>query len=260
LVTRHGVGFFKLDYNINPGPGTDHAADSVGAGLLAHNRAHLDWLDAVLDRHPGLIIENCGSGAMRMDFAMLSRLQLQSTTDQEDPSAYAPISVAAPMMVLPEQAGSWAYPSMEMDDEETAYVLSLGLLGRLYLSGFLDRLRDGQRRLVQQAVSTYKEIRDSIPRRMPTWPSGLPGWNDPWLSLALQGEDDTLMTVFRRPGASPQLALRLPQFAGRDLDIEVVFPTALPRWGAAWDPESATLWLLTDHVGLAARTLRLATG
>lgn len=260
LVTRHGVGFLKLDYNINPGPGTDHDADSVGAGLLAHNRAHLAWLDAVLDRHPGLIIENCGSGAMRMDFAMLSRLQLQSTTDQEDPSAYAPISVAAPMMVLPEQAGSWAYPSVEMDDEETAYVLSLGLLGRLYLSGFLDRLRDGQRRLVQQAVSTYKEIRDSIPRRMPTWPSGFPGWNDPWLSLALQGEADTLVTVFRRPGASPQVALQLPEFAGRDLDIEVVFPTALPRWGTAWDPQSATLWVLADHVGLAARTLRLAAG
>ena len=72
---------------------------------------------------------------MRMDFAMLSRLQLQSTTDQEDPAAYAPISVAAPMTVLPEQAGSWAYPSEDMDDEQTAYVFSLGLLGRLYLSG-----------------------------------------------------------------------------------------------------------------------------
>jgi alpha-galactosidase len=258
LVTRHGVGFFKLDYNINPGPGTDQDADSVGAGLLAHNRAHLDWLDSVLDRHPGLIIENCGSGAMRMDFAMLSRLQLQSTTDQEDPSRYAPISVAAPMTVLPEQAGSWAYPNSEMDDEETAYVLSLGLLGRLYLSGFLDRLRDGQRRLVRQAVSTYKNIRDSIPQRLPTWPSGLPGWNDPWLSLALRGPDDTLVTVFHRPGAGPQIALHLPQFAGGHIDIEVIFPTALVRWDTAWDPESATLWVVADGSGLAARTFRLA--
>ncbi len=257
LVSGHGVGYFKFDYNINPGAGTDHDADSVGAGLLGHNRAHLDWLDDLLDRHPSLIIENCGSGAMRMDFAMLSRLQLQSTTDQEDPAAYAPIAVAAPMTVLPEQAGSWAYPSVEMGDEETAYVLSLGLLGRLYLSGFLDRLRPGQRQLVQQAVSTYKEIRDSIPQRIPAWPSGLPGWQDAWLSLALRGPDDSLLTVFRRDEAGPQFALELPHYAGRDLAVDVVFPATLPPWGTAWDAETATLWIVADGSGLAARTLRL---
>ena len=44
-----------------------------GAGLLGHARAHLDWLAAVLDRHPRLVIENCASGGMRMDGAMLRR-------------------------------------------------------------------------------------------------------------------------------------------------------------------------------------------
>jgi alpha-galactosidase len=257
LVSRHGVGYFKLDYNINPGPGTDEASDSVGAGLLGHNRAHLEWLDAVLDRHPGLIIENCASGAMRMDFALLSRLQLQSTTDQEDPACYAPISVAASMTMLPEQAGSWAYPSATMDDEETAYVLSLGLLGRLYLSGFLDRLRPGQRKLVTDAVAAYKTLRTSIPRRVPTWPTGLPGWDDPWLSLGLVGSDDTLVTVFRRPGASPQVALRLPRYADRALATQVEFPRDLPRWETAWDSVTATLWVLGAGSGLAARTFRL---
>ncbi len=257
LVTRHGVGYFKLDYNVNPGPGTDFDADSVGAGLLGHNRAHLAWLDGVLDRHPGLIIENCGSGAMRMDFAMLSRLQLQSTTDQEDPAAYAPISVAAPMTVLPEQAGSWAYPSADMDDEQTAYVCSLGLLGRLYLSGFLDRLRPAQRELVAEAVTTYKTIRTTIPKRVPIWPCGLPDWDDPWLALGLAGERDTLLTVFRRPGASPQVSLRLPRYVGRELGVEVLFPTGLADWETAWDPETGTLWVVGSGAGLAARTVRL---
>ena len=51
---RMAIRFFKLDYNIDPGAGTDVNADSLGSGLLEHNRAHLQWLDAVLDRHPGL--------------------------------------------------------------------------------------------------------------------------------------------------------------------------------------------------------------
>ena len=64
LVGDYGVGYFKLDYNINPGAGTDQRRDSAPAhGLLDHNRAHLDWLDGVLDRHPDLMLENCASGA-----------------------------------------------------------------------------------------------------------------------------------------------------------------------------------------------------
>ncbi|HET9650250.1 MAG TPA: alpha-galactosidase [Microlunatus sp.] len=257
LVGEHGIGFFKLDYNINPGPGTDRDAHSVGAGLLGHNRAHLAWLDGVLDRHPDLVIENCGSGAMRMDFALLSRLQLQSTTDQEDPAAYAPISVAAPMTILPEQAGSWAYPSIEMDDEQTAYVLSLGLLGRLYLSGFLDRLRPSQQELVGGAVAAYRAIRGTIPQRFPVWPTGLPGWDAPWLSLGLVGDQDTLLTIFRRGDASPRVGLDLPAYAGREVAVEPVFPTALAPWGTAWDPEGGTLRVLGEGAGLAARTYRV---
>ena len=44
LIADLGVDFFKLDYNVTPGPGTDRDAFTVGAGLLAHNRAHLDWV------------------------------------------------------------------------------------------------------------------------------------------------------------------------------------------------------------------------
>ena len=45
LVNDFGVRYFKLDYNITPGAGTDLDALSVGDGLLEHNRAHLEWLD-----------------------------------------------------------------------------------------------------------------------------------------------------------------------------------------------------------------------
>jgi len=48
-----GVGYLKLDYNITVGPGTDTGGLNVGAGMLEHNRAHLAWLDRVLDRQSG---------------------------------------------------------------------------------------------------------------------------------------------------------------------------------------------------------------
>jgi hypothetical protein len=73
---------------------------------LGHNRAHLDWLDGILDRYPHLVLENCSSGGMRWDYALLSRLQLQSTSDQQNLHLYAPIAASAPTAVTPEQAPS----------------------------------------------------------------------------------------------------------------------------------------------------------
>ena len=72
-----------------------------GAGLLDHGRAHLDWFGAVRLRHPQVTFESCASGAMRSDFARLARLDLQSTSDQQDPLLYPPIAAGAPMLMPP---------------------------------------------------------------------------------------------------------------------------------------------------------------
>ena len=39
LVSEYGVGYIKTDYNIEPGIGTELSADSVGEGMLKHERA-----------------------------------------------------------------------------------------------------------------------------------------------------------------------------------------------------------------------------
>ncbi|MFD9390139.1 hypothetical protein ACFWBB_05175 [Streptomyces sp. NPDC060000] len=66
---------------------------------------------SLLDRHPRLVLENCGSGGLRMDYAQLAVAQLQSTSDQQDPFRYPPIAAAAATAATPEQAAVWAYPS-----------------------------------------------------------------------------------------------------------------------------------------------------
>ncbi len=251
LVEQFGIGYFKLDYNIDPGSGTDLDADSVGAGLLGHNRAHLAWLDRVLDRHPGLTLENCASGAMRMDYALLSRMQLQSTSDQEDFLRYPPVAVAAPMSVLPEQSASWAYPQPDMSPEELAFALCTGMLGRLYLSGRLDAMSSDQRDVVRAAVLAHREIRADLARAVPRWPLGLPGWSDPWLVLALSTPDTTYLGVWKRPGGPSTITL--PGIKGQ---AETLFPRHLPAWSTGWDQTTGALTLGTDSP-ISARIYRV---
>jgi alpha-galactosidase len=259
LVEDLGVGYFKFDYNINPGPGTDVGGSSAGAGLLGHNRAQLDWLDGLLDRHSNLIIENCASGAMRSDFALLSRLALQSTSDQQDVARYVPIAVGAPMVMLPEQAGSWAYPSASMGREETITSLSLGLLGRLYLSGYLPQLSPDQRELVRQAVAAHRELRGAISSMVPRWPLGLPGWDDSWAALALTNPQMTLLTLFHRGSGPAEATVPLPWLVDVPTTMEPVFPSEPSDWTLAWDPTAAVLNLRAPGSPVSARTVALHT-
>jgi alpha-galactosidase len=241
-----GVGYLKMDYNINVGPGTDTGNVSAGVGLLAHNRAFLDWVDGALDRHPGLTIENCGSGGMRTDYALLSRFQLQSTSDQQDFLRYAAIAAAAPVAVAPEQAAVWAYPQPGWSDEEIAFTLCSALLGRIHLSGHIDRMSEAEQELVAGAVRAYKSIRADLAAAFPLWPLGLPRWTDPWVALGMRVPSATYVVVWHRgpvgdgPGPGPganaaDIVLPVGHLRHLNVAAEILYPApgdAAVTWSA----------------------------
>ncbi|WP_406248709.1 glycoside hydrolase family 36 protein [Microbacterium sp. M] len=249
LVNDYGVSFLKLDYNINPGAGTEGLATAAGDGLLGHVRAFGEWLDGVQARHPGLLIENCASGAMRADYAFLSRTHLQSTSDQQDFRFYPPIAASAPASILPEQCGNWAYPAVGMTDAETAFTLVTGLSGRLYLSGFLGELRDAQRELVSEAVALHKQLRGSLADSQPFWPLGLPGWEDDAVCLGLRGGAEALLFVWDR--ADDVRSIELPGITG---DVVQLFPEG----DTSWTLDHASDGIRIDtSAGVGARVFRV---
>lgn len=257
LVDELGIGYFKLDYNVTPGPGTDLDAESVGDGLLQHNRALLIWLDTVLDRHPTLVLENCGSGALRSDFGMLSHLQLQSTSDQQDPLLYPMIAVGALVHILPEQAANWAYPQAAMTDEEIAFTMCTGLAGRLYQSGLIDRMSPDQRALVAAGVEAHKATRSTLARSIPRFPTGVPSWNSEWVTVAFDAGADTYVVAWRQQHAVQEVALELPHLGGADVTITQVYPPTgtLPEWNTVRTQTGLTL--KAGDNAAAARMLRL---
>jgi len=250
LVTDFGVGFFKFDNNTMTGPGTDKGGTSLGHGLLEHQRALLDWLDAVQARHPDLLIENCASGAMRMDYAMLSRLHLQSTSDQQHPLLYATITAAAPAGVLPEQAGHWAYPITGTTREEFVFALANGIPGRLYLSGHLNQMTDAERDLVRSAVAGQRAVLEDLETLVPHWPLGLPEWDDEWVCLALSNDSATYVALWHR-GAGPA-EINLPLLPGA---IEPVFPAEADGWTYSWSGDR--LVVRTSVAEPSARIVRV---
>ncbi|GAB3552035.1 hypothetical protein GCM10027404_22050 [Arthrobacter tumbae] len=259
LIDQLKLGYLKLDYNIDAGAGSDLATASVGEGLLNHTTGYLAWLDEMRGRHPNVIIENCASGAMRADAPLLDRVQVQSTSDQQDPRRYPPISASAPMSMLPEQAASWAYPQPDMTDEEIAFTCCTSMLGRMYLSGRIDLMTPAQLRIVGQAVTAHKAIRDRIRSSAPIWPIGLPDWNDEWIALGLMDREKSsaLLTIWKRASKEARIILPFPQFHGHVLSVTAVFP-ATGTWRADWHQDAGVLSITSDkNVPFAARTLLL---
>ena len=251
LVGELGIGYLKMDYNINIGAGTDRGGVSEGEGLLAHNRAFCAWVDRLLDRHPGLTVESCASGGMRTDHALLSRFQLQSTSDQQDFLRYPPIAAAAPVAITPEQAAVWAYPQPEWTDDEIAFSMCSALLGRVHLSGHLDRMSPSQQRLVAEAVTVYRRARADICRAVPFWPLGLPGWDERWSCLGLRAPGTIYLAVWHRGAIGARLGgsgteeggsvvLPVPGLAGVEVVARILYPT-LGGAEASWTARAGEL-------------------
>ncbi|KAB7786780.1 alpha-galactosidase [Bifidobacterium cebidarum] len=263
LVNEYGIGYFKFDYNVSPGAGTDYQADSDGDGLLGHNRAYSAWIDSLYRRYPDLIIENCSSGGMREDFAQLSRFQVQSTSDQQDWKLYPAIAAAAPMMMLPEQAASWAYPQSDMDAETTAFNINTTFLGRFFLSGYLNRMGEAQHTLVESGITAYKEhVQPVIGESTPFWPLGLPEWNDEIVSLGLKtAQGSALVTLWDRGSSCSHSTLQLPQFQGHDVSVTPVFPTqadGFEDWATVWNATDGTLLVDVPVGKYASRTFAVS--
>jgi alpha-galactosidase len=180
----------------------------------------------------------------------MSITHLQSTSDQQDFRLYPPVAASAPVTILPEQCGNWAYPSVEMSAEETVFTLVTGLSGRLHLSGFLDRLRDEQRDLVRAAAQEYKALRQELDVAEPFWPLGLPGWDDPTVCLGLRTPTRALLFVWdRHQDAS---CIDIPGVTGTPIER---YPVRLTPWKVSTAADGVGFVTVPGHT---ARVYELA--
>lgn len=262
LVNDYGIGYFKMDYNVSPGSGTDYQADSVGDGMLEHNRAYLDWIDGIHRRYPHVILENCSSGGMREDYAQTSRFQVQSTSDQQDYRLYPAIAATAPVMVAPEQAASWAYPQSSMNAEQTAFNINTTLLGRFFLSGYINRMDKSQKAILRHGIQAYRRfVQPVIEQSVPFWPLGMPMWNDSVIALGLRDDSQSLITVWGRNVNEAQsiAKLHVPQYQYQDICVKPIFPVTdeFTPWSTEWNSEQAVLTVRIPPHEYVSRTFQL---
>ena len=235
LVRDYRVGYIKMDYNIEPGIGTEIGADSFGEGLLGHERAYLEWLEGIFEKYPQLVIENCSSGGLRMDYAMLSRYSIQSTSDTEDYIKYSTIAANAPSALTPEQAAVWSYPLKEGDDEEAIFNMVNAMLLRIHQSGHLAQISRERFAQVKEGIDYYKKIRRDLRQGLPFWPLGPASYQDGWASVAIVSGKKTYMAVWRRGSQESTVTLPHKCLRGKKAEAVCAYPADGRGCRFAWN-------------------------
>ncbi len=209
IVEEYGAGYIKMDYNINAGVGTDRDCLTCGEGLLRHTRAYQAWLDDVFARYPGLVIENCSSGGMRMEYSQLSRHSIQSVTDQTDYRLMAAIACNAPTAVTPEQAAIWSYPLREGDEEEAVFNMVNAMLLRIHQSGHLAQMDASRKALVHEGIRVHLDIVDELKDGVPFWPLGLADFERSTFALGIDCRERRYLAVWNVSDEEEEVCITL---------------------------------------------------
>ncbi|WP_338013455.1 hypothetical protein [Saccharothrix sp. ALI-22-I] len=77
-----------------------------------------------------------------------------------------------------------------------------------------------------------------------------------WIALGLRAGMESVLAVWRRPGADDVVDLPMPHLRGIDAEIDVLYPRRLTAWPADWDADAGVLRLVGGPAP-AARVLRL---
>lgn len=233
-IVGWGFEYIKIDYNIDSAPGcTTETETSPGQGLHANRMAYYDWLDGIRRRYPGLIIENCASGGMRLDYGMLSRTDMASITDQGDYRLIGGVLFNVSKLISPDQCGAWSWLEENFDEDTCAFALSNSMAGRMHISGDLLRCGENKRALVRQAVELYKRYRRILPSSAVYHhtPGVIYHENDRlriW-EVTARSQDQAVI-VAQRPDAPETEAVIYPRGLRREDQYTVtVFPDGLTR-------------------------------
>ena len=214
LLEKCGFGYLKVDYNETIGLGQDDP-DGQGEGLRKQVLGVYRFFEKIRERLPNLVIENCSSGGHRLEPSMLARTAMSSFSDAHELVEIPIIAANLHRLILPRQNQIWAVLHGSDSDRRLVYSLAATFLGRMCLSGEIDRLTPAQESIVRRAISVYRSavpiIRDGTSRRFGRTGSS---WRHPtgWQATVRTAADGrtAMVVVHGFAGAPPEVAIPLP--------------------------------------------------
>jgi alpha-galactosidase len=163
LLIEYPIAYLKWDHNrdlIDAGF-APRGTPAVHAQTLAVYRL----LDELRRRHPGVEIESCSSGGLRIDLAVLERTDRVWGSDVIDPLERQQIQRWTAQLLPPELVGSHVgapHAHTTGRTHDVAFRAGTALFGSFGIEWDLTAASDAERKALASWVALYKEVRELV--------------------------------------------------------------------------------------------------
>ena len=160
LLTENDIAYLKWDHNrdlVDAGH-TPSGAPGVHAQTLATYRL----LDELRARHPGVEIESCSSGGLRVDLEILERTDRVWGSDMLDPIERQQIQRWTAQLLPPELVGSHVASPRSHSTARThdlSFRAGTALFGSFGIEWDITSASEAERAELARWVALYKEVR-----------------------------------------------------------------------------------------------------
>jgi alpha-galactosidase len=171
LVRQDKIDWLKLDYNADVGEAFDPPGTGrTGTVLYDHLKNYQAWLQQIRKNYPNLILENCSSGGLRSDLAMLAHTHLSFVSDVQEARSSVQLAYGCTLEFAPETCFQW----MRGDEKDSSVNLKnppgwWDFLFRTHMNGpfgITSRVLEWSPELRARAadnLALYKRVRSIIP-------------------------------------------------------------------------------------------------
>ena len=188
--------------------------------------ANLDWIFQTLSRDfPGLLLENCASGAARASLQMTRAFGRMNRSDNQDTLDILKLHEGFTYMNLPRMAGGACHISdsnyyVNHRTVPLKYQACCGMLGSLACGKNLMRCSDEELAEIRQYVDLYKKLRRVI--HLGDLYRLASAFDHPYAIYEYVAQDRSEAVVFVL-GTSFQFATKMPPFLLPGLDSDAVY-------------------------------------
>ena len=220
MITEWNLDWIKLDFNIDPWSGcnrSDHGHDAED-GLWRHYQGYFSVLDRIREKHPEVILENCGSGGQTIDHGILHHTHCTFLSDNDETKNKLRFYSTAFHFLPPEACLHWSWSHSRVDDKgvgpfpsfhpydpkykpyELDFHLRAGMLGWLGFSHPLREYSETLKELFARHIRFYKEVVRAYVREGDVSQPGLAGFageRDAYaFCYTLPAQDSRLLFLF----------------------------------------------------------------